>query len=40
MKRHLCLLIVLFSSVFIFSQEIEYSCIEKTYGSTAKKYTI
>ena len=40
MKRHLCLLIVLFSSVFIFSQEIEYRCIEKTYGSTAKKYTI
>jgi len=37
MKRHLCLLIVLFSSVFIFSQEIEYRCIEKTYGSTEQE---
>ena len=37
MKRHLCLLILLFASVFIFSQEIEYRCIEKTYGSTEKE---
>lgn len=34
MKRLLCLLTVLFSSFLIFSQEIEYRCIEKTYGST------
>ena len=37
MKRFLCLLIVLSLSVFIFSQEIEYRCIEKTYGSSSKK---
>ena len=31
------LLIVISLSVFIFSQEIEYRCIEKTYGSSSKK---
>lgn len=37
MKRFLCLLIVISLSVFIFSQEIEYRCIENTYGSLSKK---
>ena len=36
MKRLLCLLTVLFSSFLIFPQEIEYRCIEKTYGSTSE----
>lgn len=37
MKRFLCLsTVLLLSSLFIFAQEIEYRCIERTYGSTSE----